>query len=112
MLSSKKKNKVKVKPYIKQQDPIYCGLLKLACVSDQTDYTADVVKQAVITLNSLPDYINVHQRLIPILNAKVRKLAIFDQLNEQTKQLLIKGTQQGVITELTKAKLLKKYLKY
>jgi hypothetical protein len=110
MLSSKKKNKVKVKPYIKQQDPIYCGLLKLACVSDQTDYTADVVKQAVMTLNSLPDYINVHQRLIPLLHAKARKLAIFDQLNEQTKQLLIKGTQQGVITELAKAKQLKQIL--
>jgi hypothetical protein len=110
MLSSKKKNKVSVKPYIKQQDPIYCGLLKPACVSDQTDYTADVVKQVVITLNSLPDYINVHQRLIPLLHAKARKLAIFVQLNEQTKQLLIKGTQQSVIIELAKAKQLKQIL--
>lgn len=65
-----RKNKVKV--YIKEQDPIYCGLLKLACVSDQTDYTPGVLKQAVITLNNLPDYINVHQRIIPLLNVKAK----------------------------------------
>jgi hypothetical protein len=104
-----RKNKVKV--YMKEQDPIYCGLLKLACVSDQTDYTPDVLKQAVITLNSLPDYVSVHQRIIPLLNAKARQLGIFEKLNERTRQLLILCTQQGIITELAKAKQLKQILK-
>lgn len=108
ILSSK--NKSKVKPYIKEQDPIYCGLLKLACVTDHSDYTPDILKQAIVTLNYLSDYAKVHQRLIPLLLAKARKLGVFDQLTEQTKQLLIKGTQQGVITELAKAKQLKEIL--
>jgi hypothetical protein len=108
MLSSKSNSKVK--PYVKEQDSLYCGLLKLACVSDQTDYTPDVLKQAVITLNSLPDYVSVHQRIIPLLNAKARTLGIFEKLSERTRQLLILFTQQGIISELAKSKQLKQIL--
>jgi hypothetical protein len=110
MLSSKNSTKVKLKPYIKEQDPIYCGLLKLACVSDQIDYSPTLLEQAIATLNTLPDYINVHQRIIPLLNAKARQLGIFEKLNERTRQLLILCTQQGIITELAKAKQLKQIL--
>jgi hypothetical protein len=88
MLSSKNKTKAKVKAYVKEQDSLYCGLLKLACVSDQTDYTPDVLKQAVITLNSLPDYVSVHQRIIPLLNAKARiKVADATDCKKETKVL-------------------------
>jgi hypothetical protein len=107
MLSSKNSTKVKLKPYIKEQDPIYCGLLKLACVSDQIDYSPTLLEQALATLNTLPDY---HQRIIPLLNAKARQLGIFEKLNERTRQLLILCTQQGIITELAKAKQLKQIL--
>jgi hypothetical protein len=112
MFSRRKSNKVKVKvkPYIKEQDPLYCGLLKLACVSDQSHYSATVLEQAIVTLNSLPDYVNVHQRIIPLLNAKARTLGIFEKLSERTRQLLILCTQQGIISELAKAKQLKQIL--
>jgi lipopolysaccharide/colanic/teichoic acid biosynthesis glycosyltransferase len=36
MLSRKNNDMVGVKAYVKEHDPIYCGLLKLASVSDQT----------------------------------------------------------------------------
>jgi hypothetical protein len=68
------------------------------------------VEQAVVTLNSLPDYANVHQRIIPLLSTKARKLGIFEALNERTRQLLSLCTQQGIISELAKAKQLKQIL--
>jgi hypothetical protein len=110
MLSSKNNSKVKEKPYIKEQDPLYCGLLKLASVSDHTNYSPAVLDQAIITLNSLPDYASVHQRIIPLLNAKARHLGVFEKLSERTQQLLILCTQQGIISELAKAKQLKQIL--
>jgi hypothetical protein len=89
---------------------MYCGLLKLACVTDQTDYSPTLLEQAIATLNTLPEYVSVHQRIIPLLNAKARQLGIFEKLNERTRQLLILFTQQGIITELAKAKQLKQIL--
>jgi hypothetical protein len=110
MLSRKNNSKVGVKAYVKEHDPIYCGLLKLACVSDQTDYNTTAIEQAIKTLNNLPDYVRVHNRIIPLLNAKARTLGIFEKLDEQTRQLLILCTQQGIISELAKAKQLKQIL--
>jgi hypothetical protein len=100
----------KVRAYIKEQDPLYCGLLKLACVSDRSNYSPAELDQAIVTLNSLPDYIKVHQRIIPLLNAKARTLGVFEKLNERTKQLLIMYTQQGIISELAKSKQLEQIL--
>jgi hypothetical protein len=100
----------KLRAYIKDQDPLYCGLLKLACVSDRSNYSPAELDQAIVTLNSLPDYIKVHQRIIPLLNSKARTLGVFEKLNERTKQLLIMYTQQGIISELAKSKQLKQIL--
>ena len=110
MLSRKNSSNVNVKPYLKEQDPIYCGLLKLACVTGHTDYTNDDLQQAINTLNCLPDYGKVHQRLLPLLNAKAHHLGIFKQLTMQTQRTLFHSVQLGIITELAKAKQLKQIL--
>jgi hypothetical protein len=110
MLSGKNNDNLGVKAYVKEQDPLYCSLLKLACVTDHTDYTFGVLEQSVITLDSLPDYDSVHQRIIPLLNTKARQLGIFEKLSERTKQLLSMYTQQGIISELAKSEQLKQIL--
>jgi hypothetical protein len=110
MLSLKNNDKVGQKSYVKEQDPLYCGLLKLASVTDHTHYTFEVLEQSIIILDSLPDYVSVHQRIIPLLNAKARQLGIFEKLSERTKQLLILFTQQGIISELAKSKQLEQIL--
>jgi hypothetical protein len=110
MFSRKKNDKVVMKSYVKEQDPLYCGLLKLACVTDHTDYTFEALERTLITLDSLPDYIRVHQRIIPLLNAKAHQLGIFEKLSERTKQLLVTCTQQGIISELAKSKQLEQIL--
>jgi hypothetical protein len=43
MLSIKNSTKVKLKPYIKEQDSVYYGLLKLARVSDKRDVAASLI---------------------------------------------------------------------
>jgi len=110
MLSRKNNSKIGLKVYIKEHDPLYCGLLKLACVTDHTDYGVEELQQAVDTFNYLPDYVKVHQRLLPLLYAKAQHLGIFKQLTERTQQALVQNLQQGIITELAKAKQLKQIL--
>jgi hypothetical protein len=110
MLSRKNNSKIGLKAYIKEHDPLYCGLLKLACVTDHTDYGVEELQQAVDTFNYLADYVKVHQRLLPLLYAKARHLGIFKQLTEQTQRVLVQSLQQGIITELAKSKQLKQIL--
>jgi hypothetical protein len=110
MFSRKNNIKINEKPYIKEQDPLYCAFLKLACVNDSADYSAEMMQQATVTLNNLPFYAKVHQRIIPLLNVKARKIGIFELLSEHTQALLVQSTQQGIITELAKAKQLKQIL--
>jgi hypothetical protein len=110
MLNHDNNSKLNTKHHINEQDSTYCALLRLACVTDHTDYAAEDLQQAIDTLNCLPDYIKVHQRLLPQLNAKAQLLGIFDQLTQHTKQLLVQNVQQGIITELAKSKQLKQIL--
>jgi hypothetical protein len=42
MLSRKKNDQVGVKAYIKENDASYCGLLKLACVTDRIAKSASL----------------------------------------------------------------------
>ena len=102
--------KLKSTHYIKEQDKVYCDLLKLASVSDNTHYTPFGLDRAINTLNQLAEYAKVHQRIISLLNTKAHKLAIYDGLTKQTKQILLLGTQQGIITELAKTKQLNQIL--
>ena len=78
MLNREKNSKLNTNHHINEQDSTYCALLRLACVTDHTDYAAEDLQQAIDTLNCLPDYIKVHQRLLPQLNAKAQLLGIFD----------------------------------
>ena len=56
MLSRKKNHKVGLKAYVKEYYPIYFDLLKLACVSDQTNYTATPLAPLISALQNLPLY--------------------------------------------------------
>lgn len=86
----------------KKVNQIYFDLLRLACVSDNSSYISVDLKTAIETINHLPEYAKVHQRIIPLLNAKAHKLNIFDDLSKTCQKLLTFMTQQGIVTELAK----------
>jgi hypothetical protein len=77
MLNREKNSKMNTRHYTNEQDSTYCDLLKLAFVTNHTDYAADDLQQAIDTLKCLPDYIKGHQRLLPQLNAKAPTLGYF-----------------------------------
>ncbi|MBL4763835.1 MAG: hypothetical protein JKX67_00920 [Colwellia sp.] len=54
----------KSKPYRKEEDKVYCDLLKLARVTDNTHYNAEELALVVEVLNQLPEYAKIHQRII------------------------------------------------
>lgn len=88
--------------YKKNQNETYFDLLRLARVTDTSNYLSQESDDAIYALNQLPYYVEQHKRIIPLLNAKAHKLGIFTQLNKQVQQLLARETQNGVITELAK----------
>ena len=92
----------KPKKYRKEEDPVYIGLLRLACVSDFTEYNDKALNEAIEILNQLPYYSKVHWRLLPLLNAKAKKLNVFEKLKPDVQQLLKEETQKGIIRELAK----------
>lgn len=97
--------------YAKNQDPTYFNLLRLAQVSDQTSYLPLELATTVNTLNQLDRYAKIHQRILPLLNAKALKLNIFNELNKSIQQLLTTQTQRGIITELARQQQLKVIIK-
>ena len=88
--------------FVKKQDESYFELLRLARFSKGADDQPCDLPKAITLLNQLPLFSKVHKRIIPLLNAKAHKLAIFNQLTPQSQQLLTTITQQGIVTELGK----------
>lgn len=98
------------KNYIKEDDEVYCDLLRLARVSDDTNYTKEKLNTAIHTLNQLPMYAKAHWRLIPLLNAKAKQLNIFNKLNNSVQHLLTTETQKGIVREIAKEQQLKEII--
>ncbi|WP_057832341.1 nucleotidyltransferase family protein [Colwellia sp. TT2012] len=95
--------------FVKKHNESYFQLLRLARVSEGVD--SDVIdrKKAITILNQLPFFHEehkqkVHKRLIPLLNDKAHKLAIFNALSAESQKILMLGTQQGIVTELASKK--------
>ncbi len=96
--------------FVKKQDESYYKLLRLARIS--TGVKKQVVDEptTIKLLNQLPLYATTHKRIIPLLNDKAKKLAIFNQLSQECQTLLTTVTQQGIVTELAKKQQLTKII--
>jgi hypothetical protein len=97
--------------FVKKHDEIYFELLRLARVSEGVDshvHHNDIERnKAIAVLNQLPFFHDehkqkIHKRIIPLLNNKAYKLAIFNDLSAESQKILTRFTQQGVITELAR----------
>lgn len=92
--------------FVKEHNETYFELLRLARVSASINEceNSDVVdrKKAVKILNQLPLFEKVHKRIIPLLNDKAHKLAVFNDLSTECQNTLTKFTQQGIVTELAR----------
>ena len=63
--------------FVKDRDETYFELLRLARISEADSNNALNQKAAVKLLNQLPLFIKEHKRIIPLLNDKAHKLAVF-----------------------------------
>lgn len=88
--------------YCKNKGDVYFSLLNLAKPSCDEYFSQIEKKEAIKALNKLKEYLDVHKRIIPLLNAKSRKLYIFDKLDLDIQQLLNNETKKGIVTELAK----------
>jgi len=96
--------------FVKNHNNVFYELLRLARVSTpESEINSPADKQAAIeVLNQLPEYVSVHKRIIPLLNAKAHKLEIFEHLLPITQKTLSTYTQQGTVTEIAKKQQLNK----
>ena len=93
--------------FVKDHDEIFFELLRLARITESADNLSRehrVIEQkaAITVLNQLPLFEKAHKRIIPLLNDKAHKLAIFDDLSAESQKILTTITQQGIVTELAK----------
>lgn len=92
------------------KDGKYLELLKIAKLSDNTEYSSSQLKNIMETLNCLHDYKHVHKRIIPLLKCKAQKLNIFHLLSADIQDLLNRETQKAVIAELAQKSQLSKII--
>jgi hypothetical protein len=101
--------------FVKNHNDVYFELLKLArnteydsksdCSNDHiTELSGIDQNKAITTLNQLSLFEKIHKRIIPLLNDKAHKLAIYDDLSAESKKVLTSATQQSVVTELARKK--------
>jgi hypothetical protein len=88
--------------FVKVHHETYFELLRLARISEGLDAPVIDQKMAITLLNKLPLFKKEHKRIIPLLNDKAHKLAIFNGLSAESQNILTAATQQGVVTELAK----------
>jgi hypothetical protein len=107
--------------FVNSRDQDYLELLRLARVSEvnvnnvntpigiqvKPENNLTVVKEL---LNQLPVLENEHTRIMPLLNAKAKKLNVYDDLTVKAKNTLSLATQQGIVTELGKQAQLNKII--
>lgn len=93
--------------FVKEHNDTYFELLRLARISEcESNHVFDL-SAATTLLNKLPLLYNgrkqkEHQRIIPLLNDKAHKLAIFKGLSAESQKVLTTITQQGIVTELAR----------
>ncbi|HBY86809.1 MAG TPA: hypothetical protein DEO86_13155 [Colwellia sp.] len=93
--------------FVKEHSETYFELLRLARISECEGNQFIDLSAATTLLNKLPLLYNgrkqkEHQRIIPLLNDKAHKLAIFKALSAESQQVLTTITQQGIVTELAR----------
>jgi len=88
--------------YHKENDIIYCNLLRLACHSNKSTNNESNAQMAIDSLNQIPKYAKVHKRLIPLLYRQAKSLNVLQQLNNTAQHILKSGTQLSVISQLAK----------
>lgn len=97
--------------FVKEHSETYFELLRLAriseCADSHVDHNDIDRRKAITVLNQLPFFHEehkqkVHKRIIPLLNDKAHKLAIFNELSAESQQILTSFTQQGIVTELAR----------
>jgi hypothetical protein len=96
--------------FVKDLNENYYELLRLARISESTLSKNSDLENATDTLNTLHLYSKEHKRIIPLLNNKAKKLKIFNNLSSEIQDLLIKNTQQGIVTELAREQQLTKII--
>jgi hypothetical protein len=95
--------------FVKKHDEVYFELLKLARISEGENSHSDIDRNNTIKiLNQLPLFEKTHKRIMPLLNDKAHKLAIFNDLSSESQKILTTCTQQGIVTELAKKQQLTK----
>ena len=93
--------------FVKEHNETYFELLRLARISECSSNHVIDLSAATALLNKLPLLHNgrkqkEHQRIIPLLNDKAHKLAIFKALSAESQKILTTITQQGIVTELAR----------
>ena len=93
--------------FVKEHNETYFELLRLARISECSGNHVIDLSAATTLLNKLPLLHNgrkqkEHQRIIPLLNDKAHKLAIFKALSAESQKILTTITQQGIVTELAR----------
>ena len=89
---------VNVQHFIKEQSSINFDLLRSATTNESGQ--EDDVNFVIDTFNQIPNYLIKHKRIMPLLNAKAKKLKFFNLLTQETQQVLKTEVQQGIIKEL------------
>ena len=90
--------------FVKEHNETYFELLRLAGINNGTDNDVIERNATIALLNKLPLFKKEHKRLIPLLNDKAHKLAVFNALSAESQKTLMLGTQQGIVTELASKK--------
>ena len=97
--------------FVKEHNETYFELLRLAriseCADSHVDHNDIDRRKAITVLNQLPFFHEEHKqkehkRIIPLLNDKAHKLAIFKALSAESQKILTTITQQGIVTELAR----------
>ena len=93
--------------FVKEHNETYFELLRLARISECSSNHVIDISAATTLLNKLPLFHNgrkqkEHKRIIPLLNEKAHKLAIFKALSAESQKILTTITQQGIVTELAR----------
>lgn len=96
--------------YKREKDEVYCDLLRLACISDDTYYNEEKLNKLIKTINHLPSYAKFHWRLIPLLSTKAKHLNIFNKLEPNVQSFLKLETKKGIVKEIAKEQQLKEII--
>jgi hypothetical protein len=101
--------------FAKKHNNTYFQLLRLARISDCSEnysvkHQLSERNTAISALNALPLFKQEHQRIIPLLNDKAHKLAVFNALSAESQKILTTITQQGIVTELARKMQLNKII--